>query len=378
LRSGDLSRLDCSVCRPSLVSESCCKRRGEIIQRELLAAAVALACALPARLAAQADEELSSAIQIYGRVNVTLERIGVSGRPSDYEVVDNTSRLGVRGGKDLGRGLRALFQIESRIRLDTGGAVLASRPSYAGLQGAFGTARFGRVRGPVYRFMYEYISLHNHNSGNSTDAFVARAVRGNQEVMDNLLWYTSPRLGPITAHAAYSLLREAPLPGMSQPRNVGLVVAYDEGPLHLAASHADTRSTSNLGGGTPNQDQATTIRCLYRMRAVVVGALFERAASRLLADEASRNYFRVSTMVPVAKHEFHVNLGQVNHRLDAKLSDDGAVQWTLGYNYNITKETKVYTFYTTVNNDDKGNYGFKTNTPGVDNKSAAVGVRHNF
>jgi len=344
----------------------------------LLAAAVALACALPARLAAQADEDSLSLFEIYGRVNVTYERIGVSGRPSSYEVVDNTSRLGLRGAKDLGGGLRALFQVESRIRLDTGGALWASRQSYAGLQGEFGSVRLGRWSGPVYRFMYEYISLHNHNSGSSTDVFVARAVRGNQEVMDNLLWYTSPKLGPVTAHIAYSLLREEPLPGMSQPRNVGLVVAYDEGPLHLAASHADTRNTSNLGGGTPNQDQATTIRCLYRMSAVVVGALFERATSKLLADETHRNYFRVSTMVPVDKHEFHVNLGQVNHRLDAKLSDDGAVQWTLAYNYNITKETKVYTFYTTVNNDDKGNYGFKTNTPGVDNKSVALGLRHNF
>ena len=340
---------------------------------------VALACALPARLSAQADEEeLPSVFEIYGRVNITLERIGVDGRPSDYEVVDNTSRLGLRGGKDLGRGLRALFQIESRVRLDTGGAALASRQSYAGLQGEFGTVRLGRWNGPVYRFMYEYISLHNHNSGNSADAFVARAVRGNQEVMDNLIWYTSPNLGPVTAHVAYSLLREEPRPGMSQPRNVGLVVAYDEGPMHLAASHADTRNTSNLGGVTPNQDQATTIRGLYRMRAVVVGALFERATSRLLADEASRKYFRVAAMVPVDKHEFHVNLGQVNHRLDAKLSDDGAVQWTLAYNYNITRETKVYTFYTMVNNDDKGNYGFKTNMPGVDNKSVAVGLRHNF
>ncbi len=307
-----------------------------------------------------------------------MERIGVSGRPSDYEVVDNTSRLGVRGAKDLGRGLRALFQIESRIRLDTGGALLASRQSYAGLQGEFGTARLGRWSGPVYRYMYEYISLHNHNSGNSTDAFVARAVRGNLDVMDNLLWYTSPTLGSVTAHVAYSLLREVPLSGMSQPRNVGLVAAYDEGPWHLAVSHADTRNTSNLGGGTASQDQATTIRCLYRMRALVVGALFERATSKLLADEAQRNYFRVSTMVPVDKHEFHVNVGQVDHRLDAKLSDDGAVQWTLAYNYNITRETKVYTFYTAVNNDGKGNYGFKTNTPGVDNKSVALGLRHNF
>ena len=31
--------------------------------------------------------------------------------------------------------------------------------------------------------------------------------------------------------------------------------------------------------------------------------------------------------------------------------DSGAKQYTLGYNYNITKLTKVYAFYTAVDND---------------------------
>lgn len=114
------------------------------------------------------------------------------------------------------------------------------------------------------------------------------------------------------------------------------------------------------------------------MKGLVIGALFERARSRLLADAATRNYFRVAAMMPVGMHEFHVNVGRVNHRLDAKLSHDGALQWTVGYNYNFNKEAKVYTFYTVVNNDTNGNYGFNTRLPGIDNKSFAGGMRYNF
>ena len=44
----------------------------------------------------------------------------------------------------------------------------------------------------------------------------------------------------------------------------------------------------------------------------------------------------------------------------------------------LTKEFKLYTFYTMVDNDTNGNYGFRTNTPGLDNKSFAVGARYNF
>ena len=56
-------------------------------------------------------------------------------------------------------------------------------------------------------------------------------------------------------------------------------------------------------------------------------------------------------MFPVGQHEFHVNYGLV----DAD-GDTGAQQWTLGYNYNITKTTKVYAFYTMVDNDNNGNF----------------------
>jgi predicted porin len=177
---------------------------------------------------------------------------------------------------------------------------------------------------------------------------------------------------------------------MSQQNYLGLVGAYDQGPMHLAASYAQTKNQTDLdpGAGTSgSDDKAYTIGGLYNFKSFVVGALAERAESKLLVGDVSRTYFRISAMMPVGKHEFHVNVGTVNGRLDADLSNDGAKQYTLAYNYNITKETKVYAFYTTVDNDTNGNYGgavFGANqgvvavTNGLNIQSIAVGVRHNF
>src|SRR5207302_9467876 len=91
----------------------------------------------------------------------------------------------------------------------------------------------------------------------------------------------------------------------------------------------------------------------------------------LTGGDAKRNYFRISAMLPVGKNEFLVNFGTVNHWIGgvtavqpASTSDDGAKQWTLAYNYNITKETIIYGFYTRIHNDNNGMYGasnFKTN-----------------
>jgi predicted porin len=124
------------------------------MKRSLLAAAVASACATPA------FAQMPDGLQIYGRVNMTVERITVDNSSntavqpnnSNYELVDNSSRVGLRYKKELVPGNYAIFQIESRTKLDdSAGSFLSSRDSYAGLMGdSWGTIRLGRTIGPVY------------------------------------------------------------------------------------------------------------------------------------------------------------------------------------------------------------------------------------
>ena len=83
------------------------------VARKLLATSVASACALPAVALAQ----VPSWIQIYGRANVTYERIETKNssdtvkqpNQSNWDLVDNSSLIGFRGNKSLGGGLTGLF-----------------------------------------------------------------------------------------------------------------------------------------------------------------------------------------------------------------------------------------------------------------------------
>jgi predicted porin len=356
------------------------------MKRTLLAASVASAFAVPAFA-----QTIPAELTIYGRVNVSAERIETKNsndpavpNQSNYEFVDNSSRIGIRGNKDLIPGLKAIFQIESRVNLTDGGDVLTSRDSFAGLQGGFGTARLGRTIGPVYYATYDYISMHNHDTGTSSDALLAGTVVGNQGFMNNTFWYTSPKLGPITIDAAFSLLGEQRQdPSMDQPRHIGLVGSYDQGPLHAALSYANTKNDADLdlAAGTTKASDATavTVGGAYDFKFMVLGALWEMAERDTLTGSVDSDYFRVAAMFPFGQHEFHVNYGWV----DADNSS-GATQFTLAYNYNITKTTKVYAFYTTVDNDTNGNFvmGGSTNTvsaaTGAQYTSIAVGFRHNF
>jgi len=56
-----------------------------------------------------------------------------------------------------------------------------------------------------------------------------------------------------------------------------------------------------------------------------------------------------------------------------------ATQYTLAYNYNLSKRTKLYAFYTGVNNGDNFSFfGAKQGAKVLDTKSLALGIRHNF
>lgn len=359
--------------------------------RTFLAASVVSAFAMPAM--AQAPQ-IPEGLQFYGRVNVSAERIttdnssntAVQPNQSNYEFVDNSSRIGLRYKRELVPGTSAIFQIESRVKLDDGaGSTFSSRDSYAGLQGdSYGTLRLGRTIGPVYYATYDYISMHNHDTGTSSDALLHPTVVGNQGFMNNTFWYTSPKFGGVTIDFAFSLLGEQRIDqSADQPRHIGLVGSYDAGPLHAAVSYANTKNDADLDPGAgvvASNATAWTIGAAYDFKFMVLGALWETAESDIFGGgSADRDYFRIAAMFPFGQHELHLNYGWVDADNSA-----GAKQWTVAYNFNITKLTKVYAFYTTVDNDGNGNFilGGSTSTitsvPGAQYSSIAVGIRHNF
>ena len=79
-------------------------------------------------------------------------------------------------------------------------------------------------------------------------------------------------------------------------------------------------------------------------------------------------------MYAMGASEFHLNVGHANKW--SKLSDSAATQYTLAYNYNLSKRTKVYAYYTRVNNGN--NAAYNVSKRGDNFSSVAMGIRHNF
>ncbi|MGI4779217.1 MAG: porin [Janthinobacterium lividum] len=298
-----------------------------------------------------------SSVTLYGRVNTTVERQKI-GDDTVTGLFNNSSRFGFTGSEDMGGGLRAGFALESGFASDTGvsSSTFFGRRSEVNLSGGFGTVRMGRWFAESYYATADYVSLHNHDTGSSSDALYAYVMRDTNKIA-----YRTPSFGNFTLEGAVGL--------HEQDKGAGGKNAYD-----LAANY--TIGNLALGAGYTSLDQAkqVAIRALYTIGPFVVGGYVQRDQNAIIPDGGKRNNVRLSAAYLVGNSEFHVNVGRAGSY--SRVADTGASQYTLGYNYNLSKRTKIYGYYTHVNNQAVA--GYQTGDSGVDFSSIAVGVRHNF
>ena len=341
--------------------------------------------AIAAAFAANASAE--TGFTIYGRGNVSIESQKV-GSVTETVFVDNSSRVGLRALKDIAGGMEAGFTVEANTNLSTGkvdsdyrdgtdfkkSGTFFGREASMHLGGAFGQVKLGRLPGSAAYFATaDYVSMHNHDTGTSSDALwdVPAAFQLKQAV-----GYTSPSLSGLVLQAQYGL-KNSTASAANEALGVApvsLAASYNLGALGLAAAYerGDNAFTTTVN----DTFNATTLRASYAVGAVAFGGYYQHTSG----TNAGRNAYRLSAMYTLGQNEFHANFGHAGNRASA--ANSGADQFTLGYNYNIDKQTKVYALYTKVSNDSAAKYSmarsFAAPTAGQDTSSYGVGIRYNF
>ncbi|HEV7913620.1 MAG TPA: porin, partial [Albitalea sp.] len=266
-----------------------------------------------------------SSVTVYGRLNATVER-QKDGSTSIYALQNNASRIGFRGVEDLGGGLKAGFLIEHGFNVDTGAAsgTFWGRESNVYLQGGFGKLRLGNM-GPTnaYFTTADYVSMHNHDTGTSSDAFYLYPGDAT-----NMVAYTSPSFGGLVVDVQVGLGEGRVVAGSTVPRTNVVTANYDAGPLHAGASYLKQGGSKEYG-----------LRGLYEMGDFTVGSYWARNEISLLGVTTKRDTFRVSGMYVVGASEFHANIGWAGKVKvgGTTLADSNATQWTFAYNYNLSK-----------------------------------------
>jgi predicted porin len=386
------------------------------MQKKIIALAIAAAISAPAF----AD---TSNVTVYGQANMSYDMVKAgsgtttAGGPtaassqSVNRTSSNTSRLGLKGSEDLGDGLSAIWQIEMQIDPGQGTTpaansanVLGGRNTFAGLSSATaGTALMGRHDTP-YKIATRAADVFGDGiadirslMGGVAGKSAAAAFDGRQ---DQVVAYISPKLGGIATLAIgyVNLSPTVVTAGTATNSATSLAGMFDIG-SGFGGSLA--YETHDFGAGTnpvaaAGKEKATKLGLSYAQDAIAANFVYEKTSDNLTAVTGANLYGhnayylsgKYSVTASDAVKVSYAKMGNVG-TLAAGAANNGAKQFTLGYDHAMSKRTTLYALYSKLTNDAGANYTLSTNgtsgatsgTAGLFGNSPSVfslGMRHTF
>jgi predicted porin len=353
--------------RSSSTTESCSIFLENYMHYKRLAAA--LAASLPLLAAAQSN------VTVYGIMDAAVS-LEDTGAPTDsrHTVLNSgnqsSSRLGFRGTEELGDGLKAIFNVEAGVSIDTGAgdSALFGRRSVVGLQGNFGTVTIGREYTPIAAIAGASDILGQGFYGSNLSAFNANRLTRR---LSNSVNFKSAAMSGFTASAVYGAGEKTTGPSGDLK---GVALEFANGPLYLGGGyHVLTRvATGN--------DKEYAFGAGYKIGDV------EFKGNYLVGDQDGANnkfeQLNAGAAMAFGQGKAYVNLQQNKMQNGAKGNG-----FTVAYSYALSKRTNVYTSYASLRNNGQAAFGLNASstnvTPaatalGADPSAFTVGMRHSF
>lgn len=339
------------------------------MNRKLLALSVAAALTAPGAASALDYD-------IYGRLHLSLTQMDNDDSDS-LNLTSNSSRLGIKGSHELTDGLTGIFQIESGLSADNGGGELATRNTFAGLRGNFGTVRAGQFDTAVKKI-------------NGAVDFFSDQVGDNQSLpaikkfdlrAKNIVGYTSPNFGGFQVDLEYSTNLASGVAKGSDGRGDKTsswiaAASYRVDNLYVALGY------QQLNEGTDaNEPSVIKLGAYYDFGPLRISGLAQQIDSDDSAEE--------STVYGVgARYRFGDFAVKAQYYLqDADAAESDASLIAVGGEYRMAKNLTWYLDYAMMKNDDNVAYhpwdavGDKLDGPvagGDDAHAVSLGMIYNF
>jgi predicted porin len=402
----------------------------EILMKQLKTIAISLLAIGAQQAAAQQAGLKVGGVDIYGRLNVGVERISATGATtpsqnanSRIRVTDSYSYLGFKGSRDFGDDLSAFFQVESLVRLDNVGSSnnntsattsanqFSTRNSGVGLRSkAFGELLLGRW--VVYYTNHQPVDMTFTKAGMNTSALAILGASGsgwggnegtgtvaNGTRENNVIRYVSPRIAGFGAKLAY-VAPEA-------PNNAGAnaTTARDTG-VEISLNYASQQgyfdlsryTRDDVGNVLGNDSKATKATGGIKLYGVKLGAVLEHLEHKNAGAGVHRE--RDATILfaayEIGPWEVGTTLGKAakvkNKAAGGDVADSGAKYLQATVTYALDKQTNLYGTFAKVTNEAQARYDFfnqgavgDTNSVaanaigrGSDPKSIMVGMAYFF
>jgi predicted porin len=299
---------------------------------------------------------------------------------------ESYSRLGFKGSEDLGDGMKAIFVLEQGILLNSGTSGLNgvgnnvpvdqnngtfSSQAYVGLGGNFGTLTVGRQFTPLYQAYGSIDPFVNGFAANINNFFGTDANNSsNYQRMSNAAIYSTPdNLYGFKGSVAYGFGGVAG--DTSAQSQVGASLGYANGPVTVAyAYHQANNEQNGVVGASTDTFKTNFIGAAYDFGVVKAHAAFDQNEQ---GDTFKTQDYLVGVTVPFGAHAVFADYTHKNNKL---IDNADADQYAIGYTYNLSKRTNLYTAYTYVKNQE--NSTIDTEVAGNSVGTIQVGLRHSF
>ncbi len=343
----------------------------------LRASAIALAC-----LAVGGVAHAQSSVSAYGLIDLSLGQFQSAGGLKIKRLDSgnmSTSYIGFKGSEDLGGGLRANFQLESFIGVDTGGAGRVSgvdafwaRNANVSLSGGFGTIKLGRQGPPLFVSTLLFNAFGDSFGYSPAIRQYYNAPYGTPLVGDsgwnNAIGYSIPSYGGLSATVMVAAGEGA---ATSKGKNVGANVLYFGGPVALTAAWQNVKSQGVLG------QSIATFPGYASQTAYQVGGSFDAGVIKLFAqygkiktdatkDVTTTNY-NVGGKVPLGAGALLAQYGSSNIATEGTATELKSKIASFGYDYFLSKRTDIYAVVM-----------LEKFTAKVHGSTYALGVKHTF
>ena len=332
--------------------------------------AIAIAGALAAPLAAQAE------VSIYGTMDVSVESfnndcdactgtapaglalLDSSGDDSSVAASSNSSNIGFKGAEDLGGGMKAIWQAEAGVNVtdkNGGGNGWATRNTFVGLAGGFGTVIVGRHDTP-YKTLGRKVDFFVNGIG---DTRTLTNTDGQDARTDNTIAYITPNMNGLSAVIAYVTDVRGNATDDSNNDAYSFSINYANGPLFVGVANQKI-SEDALGG---NADaEATRVAASYKFGGLKVAGSWQSDKAVGAIDGADRDSWGLGAAYTMGNNTIkaqYYNMDELDN-----VNDSGATKWAIGFDHAMSKQTTLYAAYAAVSNDDNSAIGVTGNGDG--------------
>lgn len=295
-------------------------------------------------------------LEIYGKVHLSIDASDpdAAGQSSQTSISNNSSRLGFKGEHTLNDSAKVLWKYEQGVNVEETGGTFASRNTYLGLTGHYGTVLVGHHDTPSKTLGSKW-GMFSDTVGDRRAIFGAYSGYGNKmnDRGENAILYKN-KFANLELQAMYSA---------SNP-TTGVSGSLDDNSSDLTSVSLTYNNESwNVGVAAENWSkdpenaavEVDNIRFAlrYSMDKMKLGFIYESTDS--VDNVFNRDAYGVNALYKVSD-AMDIRLQHLIADSYEGQTSSGATQTALGVFNKLDKVTQVYAVYTSTSNEANASY----------------------